>query len=115
MFLDKLLNTPHLHVSRMDHGGEKLEYGTHEITISKKVRELTEEEAEYLIDALRIGREPDPQFGGNPCGCGCGMMARPGREFVQGHDMKLKSRLMKAYKGGCEIAEEELERRGWIK
>lgn len=48
------------------------------------------------------------------CGCGCGSLTS-GNEFKQGHDMKLKSRLLKAARAGDEEALTELQRRNWWK
>ena len=50
-----------------------------------------------------------------PCECGCGEMTRKGSKFRQGHDMKLKSKLIKAAAGGDKKAMKELESRGWTK
>lgn len=49
-----------------------------------------------------------------PCACGCKEITKGG-EFMPGHDMRLKSRLVaEAHAGGNPAAREELERRGWL-
>lgn len=47
----------------------------------------------------------------NECGCGCGTLVK--RTFAQGHDMKLRSALGKAYKAGEPGAEEALRQHGF--
>ena len=44
--------------------------------------------------------------------CGCGAMTRGG-EWAIGHDMRAKSRLLKAFDAGDEAAGAELVERGW--
>lgn len=39
----------------------------------------------------------------HPCYCGCGFMANPGRNFLQGHDARLKSMLSKLDQGRLTI------------
>ena len=47
-----------------------------------------------------------------PCGCGCG--ARVRRRFLPGHDAKLKSRLLAAWRAGDTTAEERLRSLRWL-
>jgi hypothetical protein len=44
---------------------------------------------------IRIPKAKQPQ----PCLCGCGRMVMSGRNFLPGHDTKLKSVLLKVEKG----------------
>lgn len=46
------------------------------------------------------------------CGCGCG--ADVSREFLPGHDAKLKSRLVNEALEGSTEAEAQLRERGWM-
>ena len=48
---------------------------------------------------------------GQLCGCGCGEPVR--REFLPGHDAKLRSQLLKQAAAGTSAAD-ELKRRGWV-
>jgi len=65
--------------------------------------------AGYARAPLRAGDQPH-LF--DACACGCGRAVAPGREFVHGHDAKLRSRLVGAVREG-DAARSELERRGW--
>jgi len=65
--------------------------------------------AGYARAPLRGGDQPH-LF--DACACGCGRSVGPGREFVRGHDAKLRSRLVGAVREG-DAARAELERRGW--
>jgi predicted nuclease with RNAse H fold len=50
--------------------------------------------------------------GRNTCGCGCGAEVR--RRYLPGHDAKLKSRLLRAWRLGDLAAEERLLELGWL-
>lgn len=103
----KIKNTPW--------GGHKLIYGTREYSMSYKFDKLTEEDAARIIEIMEINKpKPQPVLTGLPCECGCGSNARKGRKFIQGHDMKLKSKLMKKMKKGDKKAGAELEERMWL-
>ena len=45
------------------------------------------------------------------CACGCGVVVK--NQFAQGHDSRLKSRLLRAFDAGSEDAGEDLVTRGW--
>lgn len=98
-------------------GGHRLIYGIKEYAMNWKIHELTEEQAERIIEIMGIGQEKDVKTvaadGYNLCECGCGQHSRKGRKFLPGHDMKLKSRLRKEAKAGSTSAAKELKRRGW--
>jgi predicted nuclease with RNAse H fold len=50
--------------------------------------------------------------GGGTCGCGCGAEVR--RRYLPGHDAKLKSRLLSAWRLGDPEAKERLRELGWL-
>jgi hypothetical protein len=65
----------------------------------KRVNWMTEDDCAAALEAL--GGVPDgknkvPGVAGKPCECGCGALAGPRARFRPGHDMKLKSALLKA-------------------
>ena len=45
------------------------------------------------------------------CACGCNAVVK--NQFAQGHDAKLKSRLLRAFDRGSKDAGEDLVHRGW--
>lgn len=82
------------------------------------------DEGVILLPA-RIGVSPPPAGSPGPtpgsssaevrnrsCGCGCGTPVR--RRFLPGHDAKLKSRLLAAWRAGDLMAEERLHDLGWL-
>lgn len=50
--------------------------------------------------------------GNGVCGCGCGAAVR--RRFLPGHDAKLKSHLLAAWRGGDRAAADRLRDLGWL-
>lgn len=65
----------------------------------------------------QVGRLNRPQLGtGRTCECGeCGETVGSRARFRPGHDAKLKSRLLKAARGGDTEAIERLIKLGWAK
>ena len=118
-------------------GGERFIVGNSEHRSTKRLDEMTDAECQRLLDEgyldidghikqkeaqqeqwtknLKNARKKTAtvKVDAKPCECECGGMAKPGRKFLPGHDMKLKSRLRKAAKEGCADSLEELKDRGW--
>lgn len=107
-------------------GGNTLTINGHTFTLNKKLDLLTPAECEQV--AQRIGLAayiarltvPTPYVyvplssrKTGLCECGCGQTTRPGRRFMAGHDMRLKSALKKAAIDGDSAALTELKRLGW--
>lgn len=63
---------------------------------------------ELVSSAPRTGEGKDSS---RVCGCGCGATVR--KEFLPGHDAKLRSRLLMEARFG-QAATAELRRRGWL-
>lgn len=53
--------------------------------------------------------EPKIEKEGVLCGCGCGAMTKPNRQFLQGHDARFKARVIKVADGRMAWSDVEKE------
>lgn len=113
--------------------GNVLVYGKHQYRMNKLLADLTDAECDRVLGKLNAlwGVEKKAAAGkpipakriavvsveSKACECGCKALTRKGSRFLPGHDMKLKSKLKKATKGGNANAKakakKELKARGW--
>jgi len=104
-------------ITKRDWGGHCFEYCGKEIAHSTEITDLTQEQAKIICEILRIplaGESLDRVPKEKLCPCGCGEMLEKGRKFRQGHDARLKWRLIKEYrKTKSKKVFEELSHWGW--
>jgi len=106
-------------ITKRDWGGHCFEYCDKEIASSYKVQDLSQEQAKTICEIIKIPLTENDSGGipiENLCPCGCGEMLRKGARFRQGHDTKLKYRLIREYKKTkSKTILKELRSWGWEK
>lgn len=79
------------------------------VSLQEFFREPEEEERKRKAMAEKTAKkeqaEKAPKAEAGPCLDGCGMMANPGRNFLPGHDAKLKSYLLKVDNGDPSVGD----------
>jgi len=106
--------------------GDILTFGKHKYRMNKPFDELTNPECDQILVILKelgLGahikkaavsvRKPVVTTDPKPCECGCKAMTRKGSRFLPGHDMKLRSVLLKKARAGNDKAKKELKVRKW--
>lgn len=106
-----------MRVEKLDHGGARVHYKDDYRDFNTHPDKLTKDELEQRLKKYfeMDDQEVESVLQPKTCACGCGGVPRGKKsQYLQGHDAKHKSKLMKAMKDGDTEAKRVLEEKGWL-